>query len=360
MKAARFYGADQPLKIEDIPQPHPGPGEVLLAVKAAGLCGTDLHIAIEGTIPTAFQPITLGHEAAGVVAAVGDYSAVQLRNNLAELRNNLEWKVGDRAAAFPNIACGECYACASGREALCLNSRILGVQADGAFAEYLLVPARTLVRLPESIPFEVGAILTDAVSTAYHAVACRGSVQPGEAVVVVGCGGVGHHAVLWAKQRGAAPIIAVDVSAGALRRAQEVGADHVINPAEADVSKAVRALTDGAGADCALEFVGRAETVMTAMKCLKRGGRAVVVGVGPERVTLPPLQAFVGNELSLIASLGFHRADLEKIIGLVAAGEVDVSGSVSESVPLEGINEALRRLAERKGDAVRVVVRTAG
>ncbi len=346
MKAARFYGADRPLKIEDIPQPQPGPGEVLLAVKAAGLCGTDLHIALEGTIPTAFQPITLGHEAAGIVAETGT--------------GVTDWKAGDRAAVFPNIACGECYACASGREALCLKSRILGVQADGAFAEYLLVPARTLVRLPDSIPFEVGAILTDAVSTAYHAVVCRGNVLPGEAVVVIGCGGVGHHGVLWAKQREAAPIIAVDLSAGALRRAQEAGADYIVNPAETDAPKVVRSLTGGAGADCALEFVGRADTVTTAMKSLKRGGRVVIVGVGPERVTLPPLQAFVGSELSLAASLGFHRADLEKIIGLVAAGEVDVSGSVSETVPLEEINEALKRLAERKGDAVRVVVRLAG
>lgn len=346
MKAARFYGADQPLKIEDIPQPQPGPDEVLLAVKAAGLCGTDLHIAVEGTIPTAITPITLGHEAAGVVAQVGT--------------GVTDWNVGDHAAVFPNIACGECYACASGREALCLKSRILGVQADGAFAEYLLVPARTLVRLPDSIPFEVGAILTDAVSTAYHAVACRGNVQPGEAVAVIGCGGVGHHGVLWAKQRGAAPIIAVDLSAGARRRALEAGADHALDPADTDVPKSVRALTGGAGAECALEFVGRADTVTTAMKCLKRGGRAVIVGVGPERVTLPPLQAFVGNELSLVASLGFHRADLEKIIGMIAAGEVDVSGSVSETVPLEGINDALKRLAERKGNPVRVVVRLAG
>jgi threonine dehydrogenase-like Zn-dependent dehydrogenase len=168
---------------------------------------------------------------------------------------------------------------------------------------------------------------------------------------------VGHHGVLWAKHIGATPIIAVDVSAGALRRAREAGADHVINSAEADAPKAVRGLTGGAGADCALEFVGRAETVTKALKCLKRGGRAVVVGVGLERVTLPPLQAFVGSELSLVASLGFHRADLEKIIGMVAAGEVDVTGSVTDIAPLEEINQALQRLAERKGDPVRVVVR---
>ncbi len=342
MKAARFYSAKEPLKVEEVPQPQPGAGEVLLAVRAAGLCGTDLHIALEGTIPTAYQPITLGHEAAGVVAEIG-----------AEVR---DWKVGDRAVAFPNIACGECYACASGREALCLKSRILGVQADGAFAEYLLIPARMLVRLPDAIPFEIGAILTDAVSTAYHAIVCRGNVQRGETVAVIGCGGVGHHGVVWAKQRGAR-VIAIDTSVGALNRAKEAGADSAVNPAETDAAKAVRALTNGEGADCAYEFVGRAETVITALKCLKRGGRAVVVGVGPERVSLPPLQAYIGNELSVVASLGFHRADLEKILEMVAAGKVDLQGSVSEVVPLSEINAALQRLSSGQVLSVRTVIR---
>ena len=342
MKAARFYSANQPLEIEDLPMPRPGPGEILLAVKAAGLCGTDLHIAIEGTVATGVRPITLGHEAAWVVAEVG--------------AGVTGWEAGDRAVVFPNIACGECEVCADGREALCPNGRTLGVQADGAFAEYLLVPARTLVPLPGSIPFEVGAILTDAVSTAYHAVACRGGVKRGEAVVVIGCGGVGHHGVMWAKRFGASPIVAVDVSAGALRHAQKAGADAALNPTETDVPKTVRQLTGGRGADCVLEFVGRAETVTAGLKCLKRGGRAVVVGVGPDRVTLPPLQVFVGNELSIGASLGFHRADLERVIAMAAAGEIDVSDSVSETVPLARINEALRRLAERQGDPVRLVV----
>lgn len=161
-------------------------------------------------------------------------------------------------------------------------------------------------------------------------------------------------AVEWGITASCGQNIAVDTAAGALRRAQEAGADHTLNPAEADVPKAVRALTDGAGADCAIEFVGRAETVTTALRCLKRGGRTTIVGVGPERVTLPPLQAFVGSELSLVGSLGFHRADLEKTIEMIAAGEVDLSRSVSQVVPLHQMNDALRQVAERKGDSVRV------
>jgi len=227
---------------------------------------------------------------------------------------------------------------------------------DGAFAEYLMVPERALIRLPDSIPFEIGAILTDAVSTAYHAVTCRGDIRHGETVAVIGCGGVGHHAIIWAKQRGAAKVFAVDTSEAALQRAQQAGADNTINAKEDNVPRTIRTLTGGVGVDCALEFVGRAETVTNAIKCLRRGGRAVVVGVGQDRVTLPTLQTFVGNELSLVGSLGFHRGDLEEIIKMVASQKVDLSASVGEVVPLDDINEALHRLAEQKSDTVRMVV----
>lgn len=342
MKAARFYEAGKPMRIEDIATPEPGPGEVLVEVRAAGVCGTDLHIALEGTIPTARTPITLGHEGAGVITALGE--------------GVTGWQVGDRVCFLPHAPCGECWYCTQGRETLCPRTQIFGLHRDGTFAEAILVPARCLVALPEAISFELGAILTDAVSTAYHAVAVRGAVQRGESVVVIGCGGVGHHALLFARRLGAGQVIAVDVSDGALRRAQEAGADATVNAREDDVAKRVKALTDGLGADLAVECVGRAETVTTALKCLRRGGRAVVVGVGSERVTLPPLQAFVGMDLALLGSMGFDRADLEAVIGMVAKGELDLTGSVSETVPLAEINAALQRVAEGRGASVRVVV----
>ncbi len=342
MKAARFYEAGKPMRIEEVATPEPGPGEVLVQVKAAGICGTDLHIALEGTIPTARTPITLGHEGAGVIVTLGN--------------GVTGWRVGERVCFLPHAPCGQCWYCTSSRQTLCPRTQIFGLHRDGTFAEAIVVPARCLVTLPEAIPFELGAVLTDAVSTAYHAVVMRGAVQPGETVVVVGCGGVGHHAMLFARQQGAGRVIAVDVAEGALRRAQEVGAEATVNAREEDVAKRVRALTDGLGADLAVECVGRAETVITALKCLRRGGRAVIVGVGPERVTLPPLQAFVGMNLALLGSMGFDQADLETVIGMVSRRELDLTGSVSETLPLVEINQAIRRVAERKGDSVRVVV----
>ncbi|MFQ5400572.1 MAG: zinc-binding dehydrogenase [Anaerolineae bacterium] len=342
MKAARFYESGQPFKIENVPDPAPGPGEVVVTVKAAGICGTDLHIAVEGSVPTAVQPITLGHEGAGVVAEVGE--------------GVTGWQAGDRVCLMPHVPCGECHYCASGEEALCPRTQILGVHFDGAFAGRIKIPADALIPLPESVPFAVGAILTDAVSTAYHAVVCRGNLQVGETVAVFGCGGVGHHGVMWARQQGAGRIIAVDVAPGALARAKAAGADDVIDAREGNTARQIKSLTGKLGVDLALEFVGRAETVTEAMKSLRRSGRLVVVGVGPERVTLPPLQVFVGLETSLIGSMGFHRADLEKIIGLAAAGEVDLSESVGQALPLSQINGAFQLVAEQRGDGARVVV----
>lgn len=342
MKAARYYQAGKPLQTETMPDPQPGPGEAIVAVRAAGICGTDLHIAVEGTIPTVVQPITLGHEAAGVVAAVGP--AVE------------GWREGDRVCLMPHVPCGECHYCTNGEEALCPRTQILGVHFDGAFAEYIKIAASALVALPDNVPFEIGAILTDAVSTAYHAVVCRAQLQTGETVAVFGCGGVGHHGVMWAHHHGAGRIIAVDVAPGALARAQAAGADETIDAREGDTARKIKALTDGLGVDLALEFVGRAETVSEGLKSLRRSGRAVVVGVGPDRVTLPPLQVFVGLESALIGSMGFHRTDLERIIEMVASGEVGLGESVGQTLPLAEINAALQLAAEQGGDAARVVV----
>lgn len=341
MRAARFYGAAEPLRLEDIDKPVPGTDEVLVEIRAAGICGTDLHIALEGTIPTSHTPITLGHEGAGVVAATGD--------------GVTGWEVGDRVCFLPHVPCGGCWYCTRGREALCPQTQILGLRRDGTFAEFTTVPARCLVALPPDIPFEQGAVLTDAVATAYHALAVRGAMQPGETVAVIGCGGVGYHVVLLARKLGAARLIAIDIDRGALRRAKEAHADAVLHPRD-DVAEQVRVLTDGLGADLAVECVGRAETVTTALKCLRRSGRAVVVGVGPERVTLPPLQAFVGMDLALLGSMGFDRADLEAVIDMARRRELNLAGSLGELVPLAEINGAMQRLAERKTDSVRVVI----
>jgi len=343
MRAARFYAPREPLRLEEIEAAAAGPGEVRVAVEACGICGTDLHVAIEGSIALPRVPIVLGHEAAGRVAEVG--AGVE------------RWKAGDRVAIFPNVACGACPACRQGREVLCASAQVPGINRDGAFAEFITLPAACLMPLPDEIPFPVGAIIADAVSTAYRAVAHRGSLAAGERVAVFGCGGLGIHGIKVARYLGASQVIAVDVAAGALRRAGEAGATDLVDAGQGDAGKQVRALTRGEGVDLAVEFVGLKASVTEALRSLRRGGRAVVAGVGADRVELPPLRSFVGGELSLLASMGFDREEVETVIRLVASGALDLSTSVSDVIPLEAINDGFRRAFAKEGDPIRIVVR---
>jgi propanol-preferring alcohol dehydrogenase len=346
MRAARFYAAKEPLRIEEVEAQPPGDGDVQVAVEACGICGTDLHVAIEGTIQLPKTPIVLGHEAAGVVAAVG--------------AGVTRWKAGDRVTIFPNVACGRCSACRRGREVLCPQAQVLGINREGAFAESITLPASCLLPLPAAVSFPVGAIVADAVSTAYRAVAHRGALQRGESVAVFGCGGLGVHGIKLAKLLGAGEIIGVDVARGALRRAEEAGATHVVDASGGDAAKQIRGLTAGEGVDLAVEFVGLKASVTEAMRSLRRGGRAVIAGVGGDRVELPPLRSFVGGELAVLASMGFDREEVETVIRWVAEGTLDLSSSVTDLIPLDAINDGFRRAFTKEGDPIRIVVRPGG
>lgn len=341
MRAARLLAVGEPLEVQDVPRPEPARGEVIVAVRACGLCGTDIHLAIEGSIPVERTPITLGHEAAGVVASLGAGVG--------------DVKEGDRVALFPAASCGACRFCRVGRESLCDRSKVYGMARDGALADFVAAPASSLIRLPEGVPFDIGAVATDGIATPFHALRARGRLQPGETVGVFGCGGLGTHAIQLARMMGAACIVAVDTDPRALERALRLGADLALNPEEDDVRRTIKKAT-GVGLDLALEFVGLAQTVELAMKCLGKGGRAVVVGVGPERPQLPPLLSFVGREQALLGSFGMDRRDIVDLFTLIAAGRLDLSASISARYPLEEANAALGHLASRKNGVVRVVV----
>jgi len=342
MKAARLYEAGKPLVIEQVPLPELNAKEVLVAVKAAGICGTDVHIAVEGTLPFAKSPITLGHEGAGEVTAVGSEVT--------------KWKVGDRVCILGTIPCGECYACREDKIAQCPTAQILGMYIDGTFAEYVKMPEECLFSLPAGLAYPQAAIITDAVATAYHAVAKRGRLQPGENVAIFGCGGLGHHAIIFSKLMGAGKIIAVDIAPGMLRQALQAGADEIVNAAEEDAAAKIKQLTGGEGVHLALEFVGRRATVTSALKSLRRGGRAVVVGVGNERAETAPLYVFVGGEYALIGSMGAERNDMAEVMSLVDSGKLDLSASISETMPLEDVNLALEKIATRTGNLVRIAL----
>jgi D-arabinose 1-dehydrogenase-like Zn-dependent alcohol dehydrogenase len=342
MLAARFHQVGRPLVIEQIPTPEPGPGEVLVRVKACGICGSDIHIAFEGVTPTAYAPITLGHEPAGEVAACGP---------------GVEgFQPGDRVVVCCFLVCGRCLNCLSGNQQVCLERRCIGIQAEGALAEYVVVPAANLTPLPEEVTFTLGAIITDAVATPFHALAAVGGLRPGETVAVFGCGGLGIHGVQLARLGGAAKVIAVDLRPTVLERARAVGADVGIDASRQEVVPAIREATGGLGVDLAVELVGRQQTIAQAVECLRVGGRAAVAGLGAEPITTMAPTAFVRREAKLLGSYGFTVSEIATLVDLTASGRLDLSGSVSLTLPLERVNEALDMLHQKQGEVVRIVV----
>jgi 6-hydroxycyclohex-1-ene-1-carbonyl-CoA dehydrogenase len=338
MKAAVFHGAGRPLDVTDVPTPKPGPGEALIRVVGCGLCHTDLHYLDHGVKTFKTPPLILGHEAAGTVAELG--AGVTSR------------QVGDRVVIPAVLSCGRCRYCRQGRENLCDQLAMLGNNIDGAYAEYVVVPAAELVPVPERIPLEQASVIADAVSTPYHAVTRRGKVRPGDQVVVVGCGGVGLNVVQCAAVAGGR-VIAVDVNDQRLETARRLGAVETVNPKGIQrPDKRVRELTGG-GADVAFEAIGSPGTIQLAYGLLRRGGRLCVIGYSAEEVALSAARLMY-FELEIVGSLGCGAGEYPEIIGLVEAGRLRLDEIVSGTIPLARINEGLDRL--RRGEGIRWVI----
>jgi len=340
MKAVRLYEGPE-VRIEEVPEPEADTGQIRVAIQAAGVCGTDLHAA-RGALPVPTLPVIMGHEGAGIVDAVGsDVSG---------------FREGDRVLLLPSETCGACPACEDGHLGLCPRAQIFGMARDGTFAEKIAVPAACALPLPAEISFEHGAILADAVATAYHAVAARAGITGGERVAVIGCGGVGYHAILLARLLGARTIVAADTSKGALRRAEEAGADVVVDVSAPNARKAIREAAGGGGPERVIEYVGKKASVELAIASVARGGRVVVGGVGMESPELGPLVAFVGKEIGVLGSMGYTRAELERVVEFTATGKLDLSASITARYPLERAAEALDDLASRRNDPVRLAL----
>lgn len=309
MRAVRFHGAGQPVVIEDVPRPQPGPGQVLIDVAAAGVCGTELHF-LDGLLTPARTPITLGHEVAGVISEVGA--------DVAEL------SVGDRVAVHYLHACGTCRRCTAGDDHLCeAPLGFLAFVTDGGFAEQVLVPATSAVRLPDGLDPVDAAPLCCSATTALHAMRVAGlgggGSDEGSVAVVYGVGGVGLALVQLLRLAGVR-VLAVARSKERRGRAEELGAE-AVDPTGQDVAGVVRELTGGAGADVVFELVGTAETGAAALACLGRTGALVYVGYSFDRVSFDPLSLVVGEQ-RILSSVGNRRAELVEVLELAAAGRL--------------------------------------
>lgn len=328
--------------LEDVPEPEMGPEDVLVRVHACGICGSDVH-GMDGSTGRRLPPIIMGHEAAGVVQAVGARVA--------------DWKPGDRVTFDSTISCGRCGFCRSGRINLCDNRRVLGVacgdyRQHGAFAEYVAVPRHILYRLPVGLGFEQAAMV-EALSVAVHAVN-RTPLRLGDSVVVVGAGMIGLLVVQAARAAGAGWVAAVDLETERLELARRLGADYCLKADACDVPAEIRKLTDGRGADAALEVVGASASVNTAVQVLRKGGALTLVGNLSPQVELP-LQAVVTRELSVsgsCASCGEYPVCLE----LMARGAVQVTPLISAVAPLTEGADWFRRLYAREKGLMKVIL----
>jgi propanol-preferring alcohol dehydrogenase len=338
MKAAVLHQFGMPLAIQDMPTPVPAEDEVLVQTMACGVDGTDLKL-LDGFGYTPELPFVMGHEIAGVVSETG--------------KDVTDFKRGDRVVVYNFLICGKCVFCLTHREQLCVNMRgVMGVlHASGGYAEYVKVPARQLVRLPDDVDWADGAICCDAGLTALHALE-RSRLRLGENVVIIGIGGVGSFLTQLASLAGAR-VIAVDRAGARETWAYENGADTFLL-SDDNLAPTVRELTAGLGADCVIDVVGKEETMSEGLNALRRGGRMVVVGYTPDHLPLPGKQ-LAQNELEVIGTRAGRRQDLSDCVRLVAQGGLRFS-IVRYQYSLERVNEALDTL--RAGEALGRIVLT--
>lgn len=341
MKAVQMTAVRRPLELRECAVREPGALDVLVRVRAAGICHSDAHYR-SGLSPMGPLPLTLGHEIAGVVERVGP--------GVHELR------AGERVALHYLVTCGDCAHCRAGRETFCARAAMLGHHVDGGFADTITVPARNAVRLPDRIPFEHGAILMCSSATALHALR-QGRLQRGETVAVFGTGGLGVSAVQLARALGAREVFAVDVRPERLAGAAALGAVPV-DAAAADPVAQLRAATEGAGVNVALDLVGLPLTMRQALTALAPRGRAVLVGLSDQLLTLDPYREILGREAELIGSNDHTLAEVAEVIAFAERGALDLSRAVTRTVALEAgaINEVLDALADNRAGVRTVVV----
>ena len=340
MKAVRLIEPGQPLELQDIPIPEIAPGEVLVSVKAAGVCHSDAHYRA-GRSAVHPLPLTLGHEVAGVIAEVGSRAGYL--------------KVGERVCLHYMATCGMCEYCQRGVEQFCLRGKMIGKHRDGGYAEYIAVPARSVFHLPDEIPFEHGAVMMCSSATALHALN-KARLKPGETVAVFGVGGLGVSALQLARAYGARQLFAVDLHPAKLELARQLGAIPI--PAgETEPAAEIRRLTGGRGVDVALELVGLAVTMEQAFKSLATLGRAAIAGIGEQSLCIAPYQELINRETELIGVSDHLAQEIPGLIDWVLQGRLDLGLAISRTVPLEAeaINQALDGL-EANSAEIRVVI----
>jgi D-arabinose 1-dehydrogenase-like Zn-dependent alcohol dehydrogenase len=340
MKAIQLTAIGRPLQLRDVPVPQPGPDDVLIRIKAAGICRSDAHYRAGVSIMPNL-PVTLGHEMAGVVEKIG--------------RDVKSISVGTRVCVHYLATCGTCSYCAAGHEQFCGEGRMLGKHRDGGYAEWAMVPARSTLLLPPEISFEIGAVMMCSSATSLHAIN-KARLQPGESVAIFGFGGLGFSALQLAKARGAGNVYAVDVNAAKLKTAADCGAVPV-DARKGDPAWQIQQLTNGRGADVALEFVGLPETMEAAVRCLAIFGRAALVALTRDSVEIAPYQNFINKEVEVLGVSDHLASELPQLLEMARDGRLRFPAGAIRTIPLEAtaVNGVLDAL-DRSDSQIRTVI----
>ena len=330
------------LELTEMPTPDVGPEELLIRVRACGICGSDVH-GYDGSTGRRIPPLVMGHEAAGVVAAVGDQVT--------------GFKEGDRVTFDSTVSCGKCFFCRRGQINLCDNRRVLGVSTGeyrqhGAFAEYVVVPQHITYHLPDTLTFEEAALI-EAVSVAVHAVR-RTPIHMADTAIVVGSGMIGLLVVQALRLAGCGQVFAVDLEDNKLELAKQLGADDGFNSSKVNVPEIVQSRTNGRGADVAIECVGATAPIQSAIESLRKGGALTLVGNLAPQVELP-LQAVVTRELTVYGSCA-SSGEYPVCIDLMSRGQIRVRPLISATAPLEEGPDWFKRLYEREPGLMKVVL----
>ena len=336
MKAAVCVATER-IEVREIPVPEPAPSEVLVRVKATGLCGSDVD-GFTGHHPMIRPPIILGHEASGVIAATGE--AVT------------RWKPGDEVAIEPFFTCKVCPACRSGRYNLCVDLKITGHQVPGTMAEYVLAEEGFVHLKPPNLSFEEAAIAEPA-SGSLHAVE-RCSPRLGDFVAILGCGTIGSLAMQHCLNKGAVVLVS-DPDPHKLEVARGLGAQHVVDPRTSDVTAKVRELTGGIGADRVIEAVGIQETLGLTTRLARRGGTIVLIGWSGEKMDALDLTGVTLDELSVLGTLGFCN-DFPVALRLMSSGKLKVAPIISHRIPFTQAERAIRMLESREPGVWKIVL----
>jgi propanol-preferring alcohol dehydrogenase len=341
MKAVILHKFSSPMLLSDLEPPRIGSNEVLVKVKACGICHTDLKI-FDGSVPTVKLPRVLGHEIAGEVVEIG------------EKVTNINR--GDPVIVYPYVTCGICYFCRTSMENYCVNLFYLGrlgFELDGGLSEYVKCPSANVFKFSSNVPFEKIAVLPDAIAVPFHAIKRSGRVTAGEDVAVVGLGGIGVHAIQIARSCGA-NVYGITSSPHKLDIARQFHIENIICSSEVNVAEKVSDATGGKGVDVVVDTVGTRATLNQDLKIVRSGGRVVIIGYEYGENFELPVQQVVYNGIEIIGSRGCIKQDIVEVIKLVEMGTIQPV--VSKIFDLEEVNAAMEYLRKERPFG-RVVIR---